>query len=76
MLLSTIALFLASLAPLAFGAGWVYGAGALVGGLHFVRKSWQLARKPERATAMGSFFASLVQLSLLLVAASIDALMR
>ena len=76
VLLSTIALFLASLAPLAFGAGWVYGAGALVGGLHFVRKSWQLARKPERATAMGSFFASLVQLSLLLVAASIDALMR
>lgn len=76
VLLSTIALFLASLAPLAFGAGWVYGAGALVGGLHFVRKSWQLARKPERATAMGSFFASLVQLSLLLVAASIDALLR
>lgn len=75
MLLSTIALFLASLAPLAFGAGWVYGAGALVGGLHFVRKSWQLARKPERATAMGCFCLS-VQLSLLLVAASIDALMR
>ncbi|MBS0506905.1 MAG: protoheme IX farnesyltransferase [Proteobacteria bacterium] len=76
VLLSTIALFLASLAPLAFGAGWVYGIGAFVGGLHFVRKSWQLARKPERATAMASFFASLVQLSLLLVAASIDALMR
>ena len=74
--LSTIALFVASLMPLAFGAGWVYGAGALVGGLHFVRKSWQLARKPERATAMGSFFASLVQLSLLLLAASIDALLR
>jgi len=76
VLLSTIALFLASLAPLAYGAGPVYGLGALVGGLHFVRKSWQLARKPERATAMGSFFASLVQLSLLLVAASIDALLR
>ena len=76
VLLSTIALFLASLAPLAYGAGLVYGLGALVGGLHFVRKSWQLARKPERATAMGSFFASLVQLSLLLVAASIDALLR
>jgi len=76
VLLSTIALFLASLAPLAYGAGLVYGLGALVGGLHFVRKSWQLARKPERATAMGSFFASLVQLSLLLVAASLDALLR
>ena len=74
--LSTVALFLVSLAPLAYGAGPVYGIGALVGGLHFVHKSWKLARKPERATAMGSFFASLVQLSLLLVAASIDALLR
>ncbi len=73
---STVALLAASLLPLAFGAGLVYGAGALGGGLHFVRKSWRLARQPNRASAMGSFFASLVQLSVLLVAASIDGLMR
>jgi protoheme IX farnesyltransferase len=76
VLVSTVALFVASLLPLAYGAGPVYAVGALVGGLHFVRKSWQLARKPERATAMGSFFASLVQLSVLLVAACIDAMLR
>ncbi len=76
VLVSTLLLFTASLAPLAFGAGWLYGAGALAGGLHFVRKSWQLARRPERASAMGSFFASLIQLSLLLIAATLDALLR
>lgn len=76
VLMSTVALFIASLLPLAYGAGWVYGLGALLGGLHFVRKSWQLARRPERATAMGSFFASLVQLSLLLVTACVDAMLR
>lgn len=76
VLVSTVLLFLASLAPLAYGAGPVYGIGALAGGLHFVRKSWALARRPERATAMASFFASLIQLSLLLMAASLDALLR
>ena len=73
---STVALFVASLLPLGFGAGPVYAVGALVGGLHFVHKSWLLVAQPSRAIAMGSFFASLIQLSLLLVAACIDAFMR
>jgi protoheme IX farnesyltransferase len=73
---STLAVVVASLLPLAFGAGPVYALGAIGGGLHFVHKSWRLARRPDRATAMGSFFASLVQLSVLLIAASIDGLMR
>ena len=73
---STVALFVASLLPLGFGAGPVYAVGALVGGLHFVHKSWLLVRQPSRSTAMGSFFASLIQLSVLLVAACIDAFMR
>ena len=51
-------------------------AGALAGGLYFLRKAWALARRPSRKTAMGSFFASLVQLSLVLSAASVDALLR
>ena len=76
VLVSTVALFVASLLPLAYGAGPVYAVGALAGGLHFVYKSWLLARDTNRATAMGSFFASLVQLSVLLVAACIDAFMR
>ena len=73
---STVALVSASLLPLAFGAGPMYAIGAVGGGAHFLRKSWLLARAPGRATAMGSFFASLVQLSALLVAASIDGLLR
>ena len=47
VLVSTVALFVASLLPLAYGAGPVYAVGALAGGLHFVRKSWQLARDPS-----------------------------
>jgi hypothetical protein len=35
-----------------------------------------LARNPVRPTAMGSFFASLVQLSTLLIAATVDGLIR
>ena len=73
---STVALVAASLLPLAFGAGAIYALGAAGGGFHFLRKSWLLARNPNRATAMGSFFASLVQLSALLVAATIDGLLR
>ncbi|MBS0338386.1 MAG: protoheme IX farnesyltransferase [Proteobacteria bacterium] len=74
--LSTVALVAASILPVFFGAGPAYLAGALAGGLHFVRKAWLLARSPGRSTAMGAFFASLVQLSLLLVAASVDGALR
>ncbi len=73
---STVLLVAASLLPAFFGAGPVYLGGALVGGLYFVRKAWVLARAPTRRSAMGSFFASLLQLSLLLVAAAVDAMMR
>ena len=73
---STIALVAASLLPGLFGAGPVYLAGALAGGGYFLHKAWLLARAPSRKTAMASFFASLLQLSLLLGAASIDGLLR
>ena len=73
---STVALVVASSLPVFFGAGLIYMAGALAGGLYFLRKAWALARRPSRKTAMGSFFASLVQLSLVLSAASVDALLR
>ena len=76
VLFSTIALAIASLLPGFFGAGPIYLAGAAIGGGHFVHKSWQLARAPSRSTAMGAFFASLVQLSLVLVAATADGLLR
>lgn len=73
---STVALVVVSLLPLAFGAGPLYGVGAAAGGLYFVGKSWQLAYAPSRGTAMASFFASLIQLSALLLAATLDALVH
>jgi len=71
---STVLLVAASLLPAWFGAGPLYLAGAVVGGAFFIVKAWRLASHPSRATAMGSFFGSLVQLGLLLLAAGIDGL--
>jgi heme o synthase len=73
---STVLLVVVSLVPLAFGAGPVYAVGAAAGGLHFVAKSWQLAHAPGRATAMACFFASLIQLSALLLAATLDGVLH
>jgi protoheme IX farnesyltransferase len=73
---STVALVAASLAPLAWGAGWIHALGALTGGAWFLRKSWQLARQPARGTAIAAFLASIVQLSALLAGATLDALLR
>jgi heme o synthase len=63
----------ASLAPAAIGMGWVYLAGAIGGGAWLLLKSAQLALAPNRRAAMVNFHASLIQLTLLLVAAIADA---
>lgn len=73
---SAVALAAASLLPMFFGAGPIYLAGALGGGLYFVHKARVLALAPSRVTAIRSFLASLVQLGALLAAASIDGLLR
>lgn len=62
----TILLVLASFLPVYYGLGWMYLSGALLGGVYFLFKSVQLVRNPTKQTAMSNFFASLVQLSLLL----------
>jgi len=69
----TVVLSLLALAPLAWGMGWIYGLGALTGGAFFVWRSIELVRHPAPGPAMRSFRASLVQLTLLLVAAILDA---
>ena len=71
-----IALVAVSLLPLWLGAGAVYAAGALAGGLFFVRKTRALVKEPGRRTAMAAFFASMVQLSVLLAAVVVDAALR
>jgi protoheme IX farnesyltransferase len=72
----SIALVVASLLPAFFGAGPIYVIGALIGGAHFLRKTRALALAPSRQTAMASFFASMVQLSVLLAAVAVDAVVR
>ncbi len=73
---STIALVAVSLLPVAFGASVFYLCGAFLGGAHFLLQSWRLAADPTRQRAMSAFFASLVQLTLLLAAAALDPLFR
>jgi heme o synthase len=72
ILLHTTLLVAASLVPAFFGLGRIYLAGAAVGGAWFLVTSWQLARHPGPKAAMSNFHASLAQLSLLLVAATLD----
>jgi protoheme IX farnesyltransferase len=69
----TVALVALSLLPAAFGLGWIYLLGAASGGALFVVTSLRLVAKPGRKRAMANFFASLVQLCLLLAAAMLDA---
>ncbi len=75
VLWSTVALALTALLPVFFGAGLIYFLGALGGGGYFVFKAWKLAQAPSRHSAMAAFFASLVQLSLLLGTATLDRLL-
>jgi protoheme IX farnesyltransferase len=69
----TILLVLVSLLPVFYGLGWIYLTGALSGGGYFLVKSVQLVRNPTRQTAMANFFASMLQLSLLLFALMLEA---
>jgi protoheme IX farnesyltransferase len=62
-----------SLLPVMYGLGWIYFLGAASGGAWFVWKSIGLARNPSPEAAMANFHASLLQLSLLLIATILDA---
>lgn len=73
---NTLALAIAAFVPALFSLGWVYVCAALAGGGYLLYTSAALLRTPTRATAMANFHASLLQLSLLLVAAMIDPLVR
>jgi protoheme IX farnesyltransferase len=73
VLAGAVLLVAASMLPLALGMGIVYFVGAATGGAWLLAKAARLVRTPERSTAMASFHASLIQLTLLLVAAIADA---
>jgi protoheme IX farnesyltransferase len=76
VLIATLLLVAVSLLPVLFGAGPIYLAGAVAGGAYFILRAAALSRSPSRRTAMASFLASLLQLSLLLIAASADTVLR
>ena len=73
---STMALVAATLLPLLFGAGWAYGLAAALGSTLFLRRTFVLARKPARSQAMAAFFASMMQLSMLILGVWLDAILR
>ncbi|MCO5130305.1 MAG: heme o synthase [Xanthobacteraceae bacterium] len=73
ILAHTVALTALSLLPLWFGMGLIYGIGAGLGGAVFVWRSWRLYRQPCRKTAMATFGASLIHLTLLTLAVVLDA---
>jgi heme o synthase len=70
----TLALVLVSILPFFYGLGWVYLAGALAGGLYFLKTSYQMVQSPSIETARTNFRASLFQLTLLLCACVLDVL--
>lgn len=67
ILINSLALVAVSLAPVAFGMGWIYLTGALGGGGYFLYRNLQLLWDPRPGPAMASFRASLVQLTVLLL---------
>lgn len=69
ILAHSLALAAISLVPIWYGQGWIYGIGAAAGGIYFAWKSVMLYRDPTKANAMANFFASLVQLALLVAGA-------
>ena len=70
---NTLALVACSIAPYCFGLGWIYLAGAAAGGGYFLYHNLRMLRDPSPRVAMRSFFASLLQLALLLTGAVLDA---
>lgn len=72
ILAHTLALSLIALVPAAYGMGFVYLAGALIGGVAFTATSVALVLQPTKQRAIQNFLASLVQLLLLLSGAVID----
>ncbi len=72
ILAHTVPLSLISLIPAWYGMGPIYFATALVGGTIFTWTSISLVRRPGRNLALRNFFASLLQLCLLLGGAIAD----
>ncbi len=69
---NTLILVALSILPYFYGLGWIYLVGAVSGGSYFIYQNYKMILDPSAKVAMQSFFASLVQLVLLLLAAVLD----
>lgn len=76
ILAHAVALVALSLALGLLSPGPLYVAFAALGGGHFVARAWRVAVRPDRASAMRCFHASLVQLTFVLVGVMADAALR
>lgn len=72
ILAHSAALSVIALLPAAFGMGWIYLTGAVLGGALFTGTSVMMVREPTRRNAIKNFAASLSQLLLLITGTVLD----
>ena len=72
VMLNTLVLTIISVMPFFYGMSWIYLFGAVVGSGYFIYRNYQMICDPSPKIAMQSFFASLVQLVLLMTCAVVD----
>jgi protoheme IX farnesyltransferase len=75
VLINTLMLVAISIMPFFYGMGWIYLLAVTGGGGYFIYHNILMIRDPSPRVAMKSFFASLVQLVLLLLGAVVDVLL-
>ena len=75
VLANTLLLVGVSILPFFYGMSWIYLAGAISGGGYFIYTNYLMIQNPNPKIAMKSFFASLLQLILLLAGAVLDVLL-
>jgi protoheme IX farnesyltransferase len=75
VLVNTLMLVAISMLPFFYGMGWIYLICAAAGGGFFIYHNILMVRDPSPRVAMKSFFASLLQLVLLLIGALVDVLL-
>jgi len=72
VMVNTLILVSLSILPYFYGLNWLYLAAALSGGGYFIYCNYLMILDPSAKIAMKSFFASLVQLVLVLAGAVLD----
>lgn len=75
VMVNTVMLVVISIIPFFYGMNWIYLLGATGGGGYFVYQNYLMIKDPSPRVAMKSFFASLIQLVLLLAGAVLDVLL-